>query len=223
MKKSYILLVAILISCGNTEQRSITAKKDTISVQKDTLVNKNLIERENKKNQIIPQKIFIELVMYMDSLDYHYDTVRVSEVAGYSEYESGSIFYCNGYPFYQLSFNEHIVKRMVGADYSGERLNNDTLYYSDVKKVKKILGYYWKFSLKNSGMVPDGCIEEWEFENEQVAKNANEYFQKNYPWPFFNTRPFYLLDSRFLYIFSSRAMGFSMRNEKFYKWMLKKK
>src|SRR5690606_41462220 len=81
-----------------------------------------------------------------------------------------------------------------------------------LSKVKSIWAYFYRKEPQEKWN-SDGLIEQWEFDNKQLALTAYEELDKIALFVYFNTQPYYFTHENFLYIFHTRAMAFSFEQK----------
>jgi hypothetical protein len=218
MKRTYVtsLLIAICFSACNNNTKVVEsnivkeiANADTLTGQPKSILTDSLI---------IPSKQFLRLAKQIDSAGFIWDTARIKKVVHYFRTDSVVIIDVETYLFYKMKlddswlieFYNHNKNKTVDF-YEGSLINYD--YF---KKAKSITGYYYTQKEKTN-FKTDGYIEEWIFPTTDDAEKAVQDVARVKEKVYFNTESYCCRIDDKLYIFHTRAMGFSFQLKKFFK------
>jgi hypothetical protein len=131
------------------------------------------------------------------------DTARLQEANIYPWLDKEGIDWFGAQPFYKINLQQHPL--FTWNTHAPESAILDTQLFN---KAIRVWAYFYRKKSAEE-IIPDGVIEQWQFENPALVDTALAKLNKNYPVPFFNTKPYYLKEGELLYVFSTRSMGFS--------------
>lgn len=182
----------------------------------DTITEPKLLPAANART---PSKQFLRLAKQIDSAGFIWDTVRMKNVVHYSL--ADSIIIAGTYVFYKMKLADSWL-----IEFYKQNKNNALDFYEAAlinydyfKNVKSITGYYYTQKQKTD-FREDGYIEEWTFPRSDDAERAVEDVQRVKEKVYFNTQSFCCRIDDKLYIFHTRAMGFSGQLKKFFQQLV---
>lgn len=202
----FILILSFAISCKQKQENINKVNKSSDSLKQETSIKKVI-----KTNQ--PQQKLISFCKKLKEIGFRADTTRAKKITSYKSLRKSKTYTFQNFPFYKLSYDDTEISLLNDSTYI-EVFNvkvNSTIF----KKQKSIWAYFYR-GQKEANSIPDGVIEQWEFEDEIHAKKATLILDKVDPLPFFNTNPYYKQEKNYLIIFHTRAMAYSyMQKELF--------
>jgi hypothetical protein len=152
------------------------------------------------------------MVRMLDSLGYEADTARVDKFQNYKELLHSEIVTFGKFQFYKMEKE----KSWVLAWNSRFKNKGDSIDRDIFSEASSVWGYFYR-KAESPGLTVDGVIEQWQFVNAETAELALRKIKLRYPWPFFNTEPYYTTDGSYLFIFHTRASAFSYRQKEFFR------
>ena len=163
-----------------------------------------------KPSKTEPTSNFINIVKAMKNDNWIDDHIRLTEVSIYPEIDRDSKREFNGLTFYPIDYKNSAI---YSADLNSTP--NKTKKTKALSSVNSIWVYFYRKEPQNK-MNVDGLIEQWEFENDTIAKKALLELKEIAPLAYFNTQPYYFTNDNFIYIFHTRAMAFSYEQKPIY-------
>ena len=161
-----------------------------------------------------PTPYFQSFADTLQEMNWVSDTARLNKVSLYGNLDEEHRFYFNSHPFYHSKFNETALYRIVIEGKGDFRPGPEEKELW--KKTISVWKYFYKDKEANSGMITDGLIEQWEFESEEIAREAHASIKRIGQILYFNTEPFYCVHKNHLFIFHARAMAFSAPQREIY-------
>lgn len=216
MKKLSCIILILLVYWGCSENM---AKSRIIYTQK-TRQNEKSNSTNNKKIKNIPCIEIQEFVVDIEKMNWISDTIRLNKVVDYSELNQKKIKYFNYKPFYPICFKDSKLSRAYNSKLGEDYLNS--LDYELFKSVNNIWGYFYRKG-NETDVIPDGVIEQWEFETEIKADTALHQISEVGSIVYFNTNPYFCRIGNKLIIFQTRAMAFSYDQKLVYENFINKK
>ncbi|MBI3218793.1 MAG: hypothetical protein HYZ44_04720 [Bacteroidetes bacterium] len=200
--KSVLLfcLLLLVISCREKKTKPATqATADQPSTNRSTV---------SEKSADVPTHEFQGLVFTLDSLGYQSDTSRVKRLKNYQELLDSKIQIFGKFPFYKIAKEKSEVLR-----WNTIIKNKADSIDTEIFRTAESAWLYFYQKRETATWVEDGVIEQWRFKDEATAQFALKKLNSRYPFPYFNTNPYYLVRGQFLYLFHTRAMAFSYKQE----------
>ncbi len=223
---SSFLLIALAVFVGACTSEDDTGKKNgTQTGSRDSIRSKGpkkaTAKGEKKKDEAVekngdnrgqasPIQPFLNLADTLAADGWKGDTARMNEQELYPGYAEAAIQSFGGRPFYRL---EPESTRVLSG--MGHRKAGDEEQLAVFREAEEVWGYFYRLDSAKT-MIMDGAIEQWRFEGEEEAERALKSLQRVEHRPFFNTKPFYLLEGNYLFIFHARAMGFSYEQKPYF-------
>lgn len=207
MKQCLLFVLLFCVFGCDSIQREAQATEDELS--------DSGIENEDDKNVLLTMPS--ELVPFVKTIYSEgciHDTIRVNKIDLY-DLRSIDVRIIDSMPFYDIPYQKTQISQFLNTNPSNEKRDADSTF----SHVKQIWGYFYRD--KNSkGMISDGMIEQWIFENPMSAQLA--YFRLNIYIDdiYFNTTPFYCIKNNSIFIFHTRAMKFSFHQKPLYEKFL---
>lgn len=213
-------IVFLFWTCGeNTSKEESTAISNSQGIIDSLKSDSAPIQVKPKKTDSIPTYEIIdapcseiqEFVRDMEKLKWTSDPSRLEKITHYSELNQQKIQRFGGKPFYPIKFED---SRLYQA-YNWTSLDRHfkSFDYELFKGVQNIWGYfYWDQFASN--FIPDGLIEQWTFKTENEAVKAIREIRKLGSLIYFNTNPFFWRIGNKLIVFQTRAMMFSLDDQK---------
>ena len=211
MKKLLLFLFLIIIVSCKKETKKAIIEIPKVKKIDSTKIPVKIISGE-------PIKEFQKLVKEIEKDNWFSDTIRLKKKNLYSSLINGELKFFHNKPFYKIDFNDtelqnSYISLKKHRTYYGKY--SDSLNIELVKKVKTIWGYFYR-GKKIKNTIEDGVIEQWEFENEEIAKKAFIEIRSFSDMSYFNTRPYLFRERNLVFILHTRAMYFSYGQEKVY-------
>lgn len=203
MKRILSLIILLFVtSCKKSEQIPPVTTVPKLESVPDSLPN---IVQDNQNDTLVNQTHSEDLVLNeimtfvgkMEQQGWISDTLRLRRLNHYKYLSIDSIHYINNYPFYKIVLDDANIS--VGLNEEG---------YSFMQKAKSIVDYFY-YNKEKSNFISDGIIEQWEFKNDEQAKQALDIIRDNGNNIYFNTNPFACRIKNYVIIFHTRAMSFS--------------
>jgi hypothetical protein len=196
--KSILLLSLLLLANSCREKKTKTVTQATV----DQLSANRPIVREKSADG--PTHELQELVVALDSLGFKSDTSRVKRLKNYRELLDGKIQLFGMFPFYKTAKEKSEIlwwNTMV-------RNASDSIDTEIFRTAESAWLYFYQ-KRETASWVSDGVIEQWKFKDEATTQVALIKLNSRYPFPYYNTSPYYIANGSYLYIFHTRAMAFS--------------
>lgn len=196
----FLSIVSFFASCKKSEQiPAVTTVQESVTDslpnviqdnQKDTLVN------QNHSGDLVLNEV-VTFVGKMQQQGWISDTVRLKKLHQYKYLNTDSIHYINNYPFYKIMLDDASIN---------DGINDEG--YAFMQKAKSIIDYFY-YNKEKGNFISDGIIEQWEFKDNEQAKQALDIIRDNGNNIYFNTNHFACRIKNYVIIFHTRAMSFS--------------
>lgn len=214
MKRTlFFFFLIIFVSCKNETNKTVIKK---LQVKKE-VNKKDSIKLATNRKIGEPIKEFQKFVINIEENNWFSDTLRLKKV--YPHLTKGKLRLFNNRPFYRIDFNNTELKNSF-IILKKNRVYNvrflDSLDIKLVEKVKTIWGYFYRGE-KVEDTIEDGIIEQWEYENKELAERAFIEIRDFAVMSYFNTRPYLFRIDNYIFILHTRSMGFSYGQEDIYK------
>lgn len=196
--KSILLLCLLLLAISCHEKKTKPPTHATVDQPSD---NRPIVREKSADG---PTHELQELVVALDSLGFKSDTSRVKRLKNYRELLDGKIQLFGMVPFYKIAKEKSEVlwwNTMV-------RNASDSIDTEIFRTAESAWLYFYQ-KRETASWVSDGVIEQWKFKDEATAQIALAKLNSRYPFPYYNTSPYYIANGSYLYIFHTRAMAFS--------------
>tara|TARA_R110002051_G_scaffold296095_1_gene362101 strand:+ start:297 stop:983 length:687 start_codon:yes stop_codon:yes gene_type:complete len=207
------LFLVTIVSCKSETKKPVAENlKVTNKVKKS-----DSIKIKSKRKSGEPVKEFQKFVENIEKDNWKSDTLRLKKL-NYPLIK-GKIRLFNNKPFYKIDFNNTELKNSYinlqkYRTYDGRF--SDSLDIKLVEKVKTIWGYFYRGEKVNY-TIEDGIIEQWEYDNKDIAEKAFFEIRGFAIMSYFNTSPYLFRIDNYIFILHTRAMNFSYGQEKIYK------
>ena len=215
---SMVVLISIGISfissCENkkTDSGKINkAIKENQEVKSSRSENDSLYLTKKLEQKNEPCKNFQEFVNKIKKDAWIPDDKRLRKVSAYNDLKNAEIHYFNGNPFYKIEFDKSHFKKMTET-FKKIKASD----YSAVKDVNSIWSYFYREE-QNANFITDGVIEQWTFSNDTKAREAIKQMIKMSDLTYFNTTPYFCKIENKVFVFHTRASGFSVAQKSVYK------
>lgn len=217
MKKLLMCMwLTVLFSCGENEKDSVAVGSSRQDTTSDTMT-RPVVDKDK------PTERFIDLVNYIDSAGYTWDSVRYMKKIRYADYREKKVI--DSYLFYKMGFNDTPLSWYNNPDKEAAKANNkgcllDESYFADCKMIWGYVYVQKGFNAAKDDFSVDGFIEEFEFSSIPQADSALNEIDRKKGMVFFFTGSYCCRVDRFLYIFNTRAGAYPVL-EGFYKYFVK--
>ncbi len=199
------LVTLLFLSCDSKSNDKELNQDKTVTREKEVTKSRKIIKKTIDKNQ--PIKQFQEFVSKIRKKGWYHDTLRVAKKKSYRELKENNFKNINGFPFYKVNFNDTGVKYAFDyRPYNGKYA--DSLDINLLKQVKNIWAYFYREDLKGNS-ISDGVIEQWEFKDKLKAEKGKKEIDDFSYIAYFNTAPYVCSIDKYVFIFHTRAMGYS--------------
>lgn len=237
MTRSYYIIISILlVSCS---ENGIDSKK--IEIQDSTSIFQETPKDSLKRNEVYRKEVseeFMDLVMFIDSMNYRWDTLRAKKT--YEHHDSSEYKITNGYLFYEIQLqntapykNREFIKRQLSNIELSDTLNyNRMIGWRErwgidtnlLDQVKSIKAYFFvtKEPYINNGIKTfvDGTIEEWKFPDTLIAKSVAKDIADKASRVYINTGAYVCYLDEYVYVFYSRSAGFYTPLKRFWNYLI---
>jgi hypothetical protein len=136
---------------------------------------------------------------------------RIKKISAYKHLNKKNIKHFGGKPFYKINFKNS----MFNKAYSNFKEKMSFIDYQLFENVNSIWSYFYR-SKKNTNTIPDGIIEQWEFDNKENAMRALSQLMRIDQVLYFNTSPYFCKIDNKVIIFHTRAMAFSFQQKELF-------
>jgi len=190
----------------------------------------------------VPSKQLIKVVSFLDSLNFIHDTIRIKKVPYYWErIKSSKIFIIKTIPFFKMdtlsnpifyylyrNSNNKFKSSKNSRNYRERNISKKIIKERIFNKVKNITGFYFRDktipNIKKGELWTDGFIDEWEFDNIDDTKKAEETLinENLYRLIYFNSIAFVHRQDNYLYTYYSRSSWATKRMNKVFEEIIYK-
>ena len=186
----------------------IASNKQNEKLKSDDNLNKESLEIINE-----PSVELTDLTDLMSEQNWVADHNRLKDTPIYLELDRDKKVLYNNRPFYSLSYTESRISRTLVKNIDEDFFNTTGNEIFD--RVDNIWAYFYRDETAK-GTIPDGIIEQWEFATTGDALIAKQRLSQIDKIVYFNTIPYHHTHRNRLYIFHTRAMAFSFKQEEVY-------
>ncbi|MCE2998135.1 MAG: hypothetical protein ACK5RG_19575 [Cyclobacteriaceae bacterium] len=196
--KSVLLLSLFLLAISCREKKTKPATQATVD---QPSANRSIVR---EKSADVPTHEFQSLVVALDSLGFKSDTSKVKRLKNYRELVDGKIQCFGMFPFYKIAKEKsEILWWNTRVRNAGDSID------TEIFRTAESAWLYFYQKRETASWVSDGVIEQWKFKDEATTQFALTKLNSKYPFPYYNTNPYYIANGSCLYIFHTRAMAFS--------------
>jgi len=218
IRRIIFFLLIIFSSCVQTNTNQQVDNADTLELRKgaDKVFKNNTTAPDTSPG---PTIAFINFSCYLDSIGYIADISR-AKIVSYRVLENAKIKYFSNRPFYRLLKKNPDVFLMKDR-FKSQPVKDSTVNYKIFENANYAFGYFYRQNIQGN-WIEDGVIEEWQFLNDEDAKEAMNQINKIKHLVYFNTRSFTLQHNNILYIFHTRSSAFELTLNKNFKEFVKR-
>ncbi|HKC68856.1 MAG TPA: hypothetical protein VKG26_11545 [Bacteroidia bacterium] len=200
-----LVLAFVINACNNNPPKE---NKVTVTMKQIDLVAPlvDSVETTSLDNSNQPSRLFIDMTNYLDSIGFTYDTMRIKKVNYFNNHDC---FISDTKVFYNLTPKKTMVFSTLRFIQTCCNIDTATINFSVFKPVKNIYGYFYSEKIKSDDFICDGVIEEWQFSSDKEADNAAIEINRIKRCVYFNTASYLSRYGKSLFIFHTRASGFS--------------
>jgi len=236
-----IIIITAFFGCNDYSKENDSYENETLQIIKTEKFKDTLLDVPIDTFSI-PSKQFIEVVSFLDSLNFAHDTARIKKVPYYWErIKSNNIFMIKTVPFFKMdtltnpifeylyrNLNDKFEYSENSMNYWERNISKQIIKERIFNKVKNITGFYFRDktipNIKKGELWTDGFIEEWEFYDIDDAKKAEETLinENLYGLIYFNSIAFVNRQDNYLYTYYSRSSWADRRMNEVFKEIIKK-